>query len=68
MRPEAIRVERLDLDYLILPDADRGCRFLKTAAYELKPIRRFGAAQAIGVYDVRRSGHPGRDEADATRP
>ncbi len=60
--------DRLNVDYLILPDSDRSCRFLKTSAYELMPIRRFGAGQAIAVYDIRRPGHPGRDDVDAIRP
>lgn len=46
--------DRLNVDYLILPDSDRSCRFLETSAYELVPIRRFGRGRAIGVYDIRR--------------
>jgi hypothetical protein len=60
--------DRLNVDYLILPDSDRSCRFLKTSAYELMPIRRFGRGQAIAVYDIRHPGLAGQGDIDAIRP
>jgi hypothetical protein len=50
--------DRLKVDYLILPDLDRDCRFLKTDAFDLRPIRRFQGGQTIGVYGIRRHAEP----------